>query len=270
MSQDLDNGGHLPGEIAEKSVVLKQLPASYQPIRRVPSMFPIYLPLSAQHRLFVHTQNILERVCYEYGGRAMPSTLQSRGWDYPEAVELNQWAGEFSKHRTLFSKSPDIGMPLDELFQSIANIRHTAVHRVRVHARGIQKYLGDAERLMTLLGDTEHLERFSSLRRDTQTTLEELERSKHLLKAKLDDVRREVAEQREKLDLSEKRAIAEMVKEDGEYQLLAGNCVEAAIAPSEASFSTAFDASKADDTAYDDTDSTNEHISDGKPLEDGW
>ena len=161
-------------------------------------------------------------------------------------------------------------MPLDELFQSIANIRHTAVHHVRVHARGIQKYLGDAERLMTLLGDTHHLESFSRFRQDTQTTLEELARSKHLLKARLDDVRREIAEQREKLGISEKRAMAEMVKEDGVYQRLAGNCVEAAITPSDASFSTAFDASKADDTAYDDTDSTNEHINDGKTLEDGW
>ncbi len=205
---------------------------------------------------------MLERVCYEYGSRKLPDLMRSRGWDCPEAIELNIWAGEVSKRDSLFDKSPDVGVPLPELFQSVANIRHTAVHRVRVHAKGIEKSLKDAERFMTLLDHTEQREKISKLRRDTATALDELERNKHLLRARLDDALENLSEQRRTLELVEKTAIEEMTREDGEYQLLAGECVEAAIAPSEASFSTAFDAPLDYGTVCDDTDSTNDYGSD--------
>ena len=193
--------------------------------------------------------------------------MKRRGWDCPEAVELNLWAGEFSRHLSLFDKSPDVGVPLRELFQSIANIRHTAVHRVRVHAKGIEKSLNDAERLLILLEHTGQLGRISKLRRETGAALDELGRNQHLLKAKLDDTLQKISKQREKLDLAEKMAIAEMAMEDGEYRRLAGECVETAIAPSEASFSTAFDALNDDGTVNDDTNSTNDSCHDGKHRE---
>ncbi|KAK8142827.1 hypothetical protein G3M48_008189 [Beauveria asiatica] len=188
--------------------------------------------------------------------------MRSRGWDCPEAAELNLWVGEFSRRHSLFEKGPDVGVPIAELFHSIVNIRHTAVHRVRVQAKGIEKFLKDAERFVTLLEHTEQRKKISKLRRDTTTALDELGRNKHLLRAKLDDTLQNISEQRKTLDNLEKTAIEEMTREDGEYQLLAGECVEAAIAPSEASFSTAFDAPKDDGTVYDDTDSTNEYGSD--------
>ncbi|TWU70370.1 hypothetical protein ED733_000101 [Metarhizium rileyi] len=104
----------------------------------------------------------------------------------------------------------------------MANIRHAAVHRVRVHAKGIDKFLKDAERFMTLLEHTEQREKISRLRRDTTTALDELGRNKHLLRAKLDDTLQNISEQRKTLDNLEKTAIEEMAREDGEYQLLAG------------------------------------------------
>ncbi|KGQ10248.1 hypothetical protein BBAD15_g4409 [Beauveria bassiana D1-5] len=215
--------------------------------------------MGAQHRLFVHVQNMLEQVYNEYGRRKLPDLMRSRGWDCPEAVELNLWAGEFARHPSLFDKNPDVGVPLRELFQSIANIRHTAVHRVLVQRKGIEKSLKDAERFMTLLEHTGQRDKISKLRRDTATALDELGRSKHLLRARLDETLQNITEQRKKLDLFEKTAVEEMTREDEEYQLLAEECVKAAIAPSEASFSTAFDAPEDDCSVHDDTDSTNEY-----------
>lgn len=64
-------------------------------------------------------------------------------------------------------------------------------------------------------------------------------------------------------------AIAEMAMEDGEYRRLAGEYVETAIAPSEASFSTAFDALRDDGAVNDATNSTSDSFSDGK-LRESW
>ncbi|KAJ3494729.1 hypothetical protein NLG97_g3889 [Lecanicillium saksenae] len=120
---------------------------------------------------------------------------------------------------------------------------------------------------MVLLEHAEHREKISKLRRDAGTALGELGRNRHLLRARLDDTLQNISQQHKKLDLLEQTAIDEMEKEDGEYQLLAGKCVVATIAPSEASFSTAFDALKDGGTAYDDTDSTHEYCIDEKLLE---
>lgn len=214
-------------------------------------------------------QNILEQVCYEYGRLKMPDLLQRRGWKCSEAVELNIWTAELSRRQSLFNKSPEVGVSLRDLFESIANIRHTAVHRLRVHAKGVDKYLNDAERFTMLLGNKEHLQEISKLRRDTRTAMDELERNKHLLRAKLDDTRQRISEQRKMLDASEEMAITEMATEEEEYQLLAGKCVDAAITPSEDSFSTAIDAAKNEGTVYDDTDSTNEYDKNDK-VQEGW
>lgn len=256
-------------DAAEIDEETKPAPMRCQPVRQAPSIFPIYLPLGAQHRLFVHVQNMLEQACYEYGSRKLPDLMHSRGWDCPEAGELNLWAGEFSRRLSSFDKRPSVGVPLRELFLSIANIRHTAVHRVRVHAKAVEKFLNDAERLMVLLEHTEYREKISKLRRDAGAAFGELGRNKHLLRARLDDTLQNISEQRKKLDVFEQTAIDEMAREDREYQLLAEKCVEAAIAPSEASFSTAFDALKDGGTTYDDTDSTHEYFQDGKLQESG-
>lgn len=74
----------------------------------------------------------------------LPDLMQSR-ISIAEAVELSLWARESSRRHSLFNKSPDGGAPLRELSQSIANLRNTAVHRVRVHAKELKRSLNDAE-----------------------------------------------------------------------------------------------------------------------------
>ncbi|KAK2598037.1 hypothetical protein QQS21_005814 [Conoideocrella luteorostrata] len=268
---DADNEGQTIAEEASKNSQQKPDENS-QPAQHVMSRYLFFLPFRAQHRLFVHIQGVLEQVCYEYASRKLPSILKARHWECPEAVELNQWTREFMRRHAMFKKSPDVGVPLDDLFTSISSIRHVAVHRTRVHAGAIEKYLDDTERFMTLLGDTQHLERFAVLRRDTRATLRGLGRSKHLLMAKFDEVQRGIAEQRERLDLAEEMAVLDIEREDGELQALAGAHVEAAIDPwdlLDASFSTAIDTISDDGTVYDDTDETDDFGNDDGELVDG-
>lgn len=74
----------------------------------------------------------------------------------------------------------------------------------------------------------------TKFRRDTQSAIEELERNKHVLISRLEDTLRRIAMQRAELDRLEEVAVAEMVKEDGEYQAFTGTNLEQDIEFSEA------------------------------------
>lgn len=231
-------------------------PSTLKKSRHIPSLFPIYLPLRSQHLLLAKVQTILEQTCFEFGQHVMPDVLQKNHWDCPESAELNVWATELLQRQDVFAdKKGDVGKPLEKLFRSVADIRHTAVHRIRVSARGIEQFLLDAETLAMLLGDMVRLKLLTDLRRDTQSAIEELERNKHLLGSKLDETLKRIAAQREELDRVEQSAITEMVKEDGEYQVLAGSNLEQAIASSEAMALTAAVTGNETSSDMDDVDS---------------
>ncbi|KAH7118178.1 hypothetical protein B0J13DRAFT_569668 [Dactylonectria estremocensis] len=173
--------------------------------RHVPSLFPVYLPFRTQHQLLVKVQTILEQACFAFRQRVMPDVLQKNRWDYPKSTEHNLWATKFLQRQSGFAnRKGNTGKPLKKLFRSVADVRHTAVHRIRGMA--------------TLLEDEVCLKSLTKLRRDIELVIEELERNKH-----------RTADQRAELDRIEEEAIAEMVKEGGEYQVFAGSNLEQAI-----------------------------------------
>ncbi|KAI0114084.1 hypothetical protein GGR51DRAFT_505449 [Nemania sp. FL0031] len=200
--------------------------------RAIPSLFPIYLPLRTQHRILTNVQSILEDTCFEFAQRAMPDILKKNGWDCSEAAELNLWVAEFLQRQSEFSnRAEGIGQPLTKLLRSVSDIRHTAVHRICISARGLEHFLLNAESLATLLGDTTRLKSLTELRRSIQQATEELERNKHVLGSKLRETLKRVAAQRAELDRIEEIAIADMMREDGEYQAFAGKNLEETIIP---------------------------------------
>jgi hypothetical protein len=113
----------------------------------------VYLPLDTQHLLLVKVQAILEEACYAFGHKMMGDILQKEGWDCPESVELNIWAWVFRCNEDKFDadKLVELGKPFPELLDSIAQLRHTAVHRVRVSANKVQQFVTEAESLATVL-----------------------------------------------------------------------------------------------------------------------
>ena len=196
----------------------------------------------------------------------MPKVLQKYQWDCPEAAELNLWATEFLQRQDEFAeKARVVGKPLEKLFQSIADIRHTAVHRVRISGKGIEQFILDAESLATLLDDSVCLKSLTKLRRDTRLAIEELERNKHILRSKLDETLERIAAQRAELDQLEKAAITEMLEEDGQYQVFAGTNLERAISSevtTSASVTTALVVSENETSSREDMESVED---DGKP-----
>ncbi|KAF2965964.1 hypothetical protein GQX73_g7574 [Xylaria multiplex] len=192
----------------------------------VPSLFPTYLPLRTQHRILTKVQSILEDACFDFGQRVMPEVLKKNQWVCSEAAELNLWAAEFLQAQGKFDKSVDVGMPLTKLFRSVADIRHTAVHRICISAKGLEHFLLNAESLALLLGDAARLKSLADLRRTIQQAIEELEGNKHVLSSKLTETLKRIAAQRAELDRAEEAAIADMMREDGEYQAFAGKNLE--------------------------------------------
>ncbi|GAP86305.1 putative ubiquinol-cytochrome-c reductase cytochrome [Rosellinia necatrix] len=229
-------------------------PPTVQSTVAIPSLFPVYLPLGTQHRILTDLQRLLEDACFDFAQRAMPDVLEKKGWGCSEAAELNLWAAEFQQRQSHFSdKVDDVGRPLPELLRSVAHIRHTAVHRICISARGLEQFLMNAESFMTLLGDTARLRVLTGIRRNVQQTIEELERNKHVLSSKLKETLRRLAAQRAELDRVEEAAILNMMREDGEYQASAGKNLEEVVTFSEVTFPVA--AAKEDETSSD-TDET--------------
>jgi hypothetical protein len=81
----------------------------------------------------------------------------------------------------------------------------------------------DAEALVRLLRDNDRVQKLSRIRVETQLTLGELKRTKDLLESKLTSKLKNIAAQRAQLDELEQMAINEMLREDKECQISAGD-----------------------------------------------
>ncbi|KAK5011505.1 hypothetical protein LTR28_001222 [Elasticomyces elasticus] len=161
----------------------------------------------------------------------MEDVLQKEEWDCPESVELKIWSKIFLADQDKFAadKVDELGKPFDQSLDSIAKLRHTAVHRIRVSVNMIEQFTVDSESLARLLQDDTCATTLSRLRRETQLTIDELKRNKDLLESRLAEKLRKIAAQRAELNHLEHAAVEDMLKEDREYQTLAGANLEQAI-----------------------------------------
>ena len=143
------------------------LPPVLQPIS---SSGFVRFPTRVQHSLLVRLQGILEVACYDYTNRTMPDTIRRKEWDCAEAVELNHWTSEMQKLNKVGGAGSD-NVAMDALLRSVANIRHTAVHRRRVGASQIDKFFSDALTLLVVLGDEEGRVAVDALRHEATMSL---------------------------------------------------------------------------------------------------
>ncbi|KAF4950598.1 hypothetical protein FSARC_13133 [Fusarium sarcochroum] len=191
------------------------------------SSSPVYLPFPVEHQLMEKLQKTLELICYKYGTEALQDTLQERGWDCPQAAELSEWAGVLSREG--ISAKENTRKPSKDFLRSIANIRHTAVHRLRTNSIGLERFLADAEDFAQMLGDTIQTGAISNLRSDASSVISELTQNKQLLQLQLEKTQVAIKQQRAELDRREQEAVDYMRKEDQKYQFLAGEKLRKAL-----------------------------------------
>ncbi|KAF5265334.1 hypothetical protein FOXYS1_3848 [Fusarium oxysporum] len=190
-------------------------------------LFPVYLPFPTEHLLMEKLQKVLETACYEYGVRELSSIVQHRDWDCSESVELNQWAELLGHEGNL--KRLGTGKARKELLRSIAQIRHTAVHRLRTNSRGLEQFLADAEDLARILGVNIYTQVISQMRIEAQSTLTELAQNKQFIQLQLEKAQEEIAKQRAELDQKEQENLRRMEREDKRYRAMAGQRLQQAL-----------------------------------------
>lgn len=161
--------------------------------------------------------------------------MQREGWDCAEAVELNRWPRIFLTYEDEFEADDleDLGKPLADVLNSITQLRHTAVHRVRVTSNRVVQFIVDAESFANLLQNDQYASMLSMIRRQTQEIIGELERNKDLLESRMAETRRQFAARRAELERQERKAMEDLEKEDKDYTIFAGATLEESLnAPS--------------------------------------
>lgn len=189
-------------------------------------MFPLEFNFITGHNILIKSQKVLESACFRFAEETMPEILQKRKWRCPESAELNLWALEFMKRLKKLGKRAPKGIsstrPLNELFLSIAQIRHHAVHRIPVTAKELEQFMADGEALAQLFEDPSAIKVMSRAKSEVQKAAAEMENRKNMLETRVAQVLQEVADKRAELDRVEAEAIADMQRKDKEYQLIAG------------------------------------------------
>ncbi|KAI4933796.1 uncharacterized protein J4E92_003465 [Alternaria infectoria] len=175
----------------------------------------VAIPLWDQHRILVRVQYTLEKACFDFAQERLIGLLHREGWDCAEAVELNQWARTLLIYREelkLDDMKDDV-KPLPGLMESIIQLRHNAVHRVRLASSELLQHLTDAVLLAQLLHDDKCGKFLSNIRQRTHNAIEELVRNKQLLDGRLADIKREFAAKRAELERQEAALLEAAVKE---------------------------------------------------------
>ena len=190
----------------------------------ISELFPVYFPLEVQLKLLVNVQTVLERASFKFAGKWLPEVLEEEQWACADSTELYIWMKLFKDHRRLSKlRGAKIPKPPRELCDSLAQLRHTAVHRPRVSAREIEQFLHDSKSLATFLKDTASLKLLMRLQRETAAAIENLERNKHDLQAELQTMVRCVDAERSELGPLQKEAVQALQDEyDNRYQATYG------------------------------------------------
>ncbi|KAI1375489.1 hypothetical protein F4677DRAFT_423017 [Hypoxylon crocopeplum] len=198
----------------------------------LPSLYPTYIPYTAQHLILNEAQRMLEESCFEFVQKRLPEVLQDKGWECASSAELTQWTRLLAKKADKLPKEAfnSGGTSLAEVLFATNKLRHSAVHRLSTTARGIQDLVKSAAALAFTLGDHKRAGQLEEMCYELESKIKAMELNKNALEnsatASLEEIRR----QREELDRKEKQAIANMIRDDGENKGLMGALLEDSVA----------------------------------------
>ncbi|KUI69370.1 hypothetical protein VM1G_04829 [Cytospora mali] len=199
---------------------------------QVPSLFPLYLPFATGHRILVKAQAILEAACFRFASNTIPEVLAQRGWDCPEATELNVIVSQLLAHKNSLDRLEAAAAStqgLAKLSDPLTQLRHAAVHRTRVTAEVLEEYLVGAGAFAARLRDKEALLALSRIRTGVQESIAEVENNKSTLETRLRATLDDVAARRAELDRLERDAVADMLRADAAYLDFVGEKLERSV-----------------------------------------
>ncbi|KAF3925677.1 hypothetical protein ABW21_db0209372 [Orbilia brochopaga] len=185
---------------------------------KLPNLFPVYLPYPVQHKLTTEAQRILEHICYDFVKKWLPEKTATEQFANPENAELPMWARLIKKKlkelaANSYNKSALGPDSIAKVVGVIENLRHTAVHRLKTHSKGLEDMLSKAVIFAVFLKD----ERAEKLRRLLNKAMElssALENEKILLHNKLKQELEEIEEARQVLRQKEELALKRILEDD--------------------------------------------------------
>lgn len=191
----------------------------------IPSLYPIYLFYKTQHQILSKVQFILEECCFKFATSSLPEAILARGWEYPESAELTQWTKlllprEEEVPASAVSKIP--GRSWQEVLLATNKIRHSAVHRLHISAKGIQNMLGDATMLTIMLRDTIQTSLLEHIRRELASSIEEVEGRLIILENDLCKELDILAKRRAELSRLQDAAVLRAIDKDRENRRVIG------------------------------------------------
>ena len=153
----------------------------------------------------------MEEACFAYAQSHFPQLLLRNGWDCPEAVELTEWTKLLPQYlgKVVTSKR-------SELFHLLCELRHSAVHRLRKTASGVERLAENAQLFLEALNDSNRSKRVSMLRRELSMAIEELKRNKDFLEGRYLGELKEIKAKRAALDMWERNAKNAMINDDSQ------------------------------------------------------
>lgn len=121
----------------------------------MPSLYPVQLPFGVQYSILTSIQKLLEECCYHFTQKYAPNLLIDKKWDCAEAIELNKWTLAIVKRYGKFPagafRRPDHN--IHQVLLAASKIRHAAVHRVRISAKGLMQMVDAAVKFAEALSD---------------------------------------------------------------------------------------------------------------------
>jgi DNA polymerase kappa len=184
-----------------------------------------------QHSVLTTTQRILEECCFDFVKRWLSSILLDNGWDCAAAVELTKWtrilaerSETLPKHALAVSEAP-----INDILFSTHKIRHSAVHRLPITARGLNQLIESALRLAEALQDHPRAAQLEALYFEIDSKIKAMELNKNALEEEYASELQKLCQQREELDEKERSLRANMLSGDMENKRLIGSLLEESV-----------------------------------------
>lgn len=158
----------------------------------------------------------------------LSDVLFSRSWDCSEAVELTEWLKVLS-HRCDKIPAHAFSMQMSSIqdsFSSARHLRHAAVHRLPLTAKGICQLVQSAARFSEALRDPLRTAQLEALAQTLGSLTRDMELHKNFLEHSLDINLQTIRQQQEELKQREAALIAMTKKEDAEKKKLVGSLLE--------------------------------------------
>lgn len=194
----------------------------------MPSLYPVQFPFRIQYSILAETQKLLEECCYDFTHKYAPNLLADKKWDCAEAIELNKWTLTVIKR---YGKLPAGAFKKSDynvhgVLLAVNKLRHSAVHRLRISAKGIVQMVDAAVKFAETLLDSVRASQLEELYKELQSKIKSQELNKNYLETKLKDELDEIECQREELAKREREAVSTMVIEDMDNMHFIGSLLE--------------------------------------------